>query len=199
MQLEDSSFCSVSSDLLPTITFILLAFRFLLSSLLLILALTRTWKESVDMLRATKQWQPNRYMTLLARHGIIYFFTYVNGFLHLSYPSPTIPFYHVIHFPYTNNQLTHFLAELGIYFTIPCNSLSAEIISYWQASCPIMQESSQFALLISHSPQSCRGSSSACGSCIAMTFEGAGRGLTLDSDCPPTPHPIKTRYLQLRL
>ena len=90
----DSSFCTVSLDSIPsgTLAIFPLTFRFLLSGLLLILALARTLRESVDMHRATKQWQPNRYMTLLARHGTIYFFTYVNGFLHLPYPSPTTPF-----------------------------------------------------------------------------------------------------------
>ena len=147
---QDSSICSVSLDLLPSVTSTLLILRFLLNGLLLILALTRTWRELVDMHRATKQWQPNRYLTLLARHGISYFFTYVNGFLYLSYPSLTIPFYHVIHFPYTNNRLTHFLAELEIYFTMPCNSSSANTSSTkTRSSHSIMQISSRFALLTS--------------------------------------------------
>jgi hypothetical protein len=40
------------------------------------------------MYKATKQWQPNQYMRLLVKHGIIYFFTYVNRFIYLSPPAP---------------------------------------------------------------------------------------------------------------
>ena len=50
---------------------------FLFSVLLLILALVQTLKQSIDMYKATKQWQPNRYMELLVKDGIIYFVLYV--------------------------------------------------------------------------------------------------------------------------
>ena len=82
-QIQDSSFCSVLLNIPPNVTLYFLIPRFLLSGLLLILAVTQTLRESIDMYRATKQWQPNRYLKLLARHGIIYFFTYVGGFLHI--------------------------------------------------------------------------------------------------------------------
>ena len=51
--------------------------RFILSITLLILAVIQTLKHSVEMYRATKQWQPNRYMQLLVRDGILYFLLYV--------------------------------------------------------------------------------------------------------------------------
>lgn len=82
-QIQDSSFCSVLLNIPPNVTLYFLIPRFLLSGLLLVLAVTQTLRESIDMYRATKQWQPNRYLKLLARHGIIYFFTYVGGFLHI--------------------------------------------------------------------------------------------------------------------
>jgi len=47
--------------------------RFLVSVTLLILAVTRTLRQLVDMYKATKQWQPNRYMNLFTRDGIFYF------------------------------------------------------------------------------------------------------------------------------
>ena len=34
-------------------------------------------RQSVQMYRVTKQWQLNRYMTLLVQQGIFYFFAYV--------------------------------------------------------------------------------------------------------------------------
>ena len=51
---------------------------FLFSALLLILALIQTLKQSVEMYKATKQWQPNRYVKLLVKDGIIYFVLYVS-------------------------------------------------------------------------------------------------------------------------
>ena len=47
--------------------------NFLFSALLLILALIQTLKQSMEMYKATKQWQPNRYMKQLVKDGIIYF------------------------------------------------------------------------------------------------------------------------------
>lgn len=57
------------------------------ASLLLILALIQTLKQSWDMYKATKKWQPNRYIKLLMRDGIIYFVLYVALlFYHFSSP-----------------------------------------------------------------------------------------------------------------
>ena len=76
--LNSSAICAVSLDPPPNITAYFLIPRFLLNVLLLVLALTQTVKESVGMYKATKRWQPNRYIKLLAKHGVIYFLTYVN-------------------------------------------------------------------------------------------------------------------------
>ena len=57
---------------------------FLFSALLLILALIQTLKQSIDMYKATKQWQPNRYMKLLIKDGIIYYVLYVISFFYHS-------------------------------------------------------------------------------------------------------------------
>ena len=51
--------------------------RLTLSAMLLILAGGQTIKQSVDMYKATKQWQPNRYMQQLTQDGILYFLMYV--------------------------------------------------------------------------------------------------------------------------
>jgi len=42
--------------------------------LLLTLALVPTAKQSIAMYKATKQWQPNRYMSLIVREGVFYLF-----------------------------------------------------------------------------------------------------------------------------
>jgi hypothetical protein len=51
--------------------------RFVLGATLVILAVIRTLKQSVEMYKATKQWQPNRYIQQFVKDGIVYFFTYV--------------------------------------------------------------------------------------------------------------------------
>lgn len=51
--------------------------RFVLSGVLLILAVTQTVKQSIGMYKATKQWLPNKYMQQLTSDGILYFLVYV--------------------------------------------------------------------------------------------------------------------------
>ena len=55
--------------------------RFLISFALLILAVVRTLKQSVEMYNATRQWQPNQYIKIFVRDGIFYFFVYVSFIL----------------------------------------------------------------------------------------------------------------------
>ena len=43
------------------------------------------------MYKATKEWQPNRYMQLFARDGILYFLVYVSPFPFLSVPFVSSP------------------------------------------------------------------------------------------------------------
>ena len=47
--------------------------NFILGVALLILAVMQTLKQSFYMYKATKHWQPNQYMKLLVRDGIVYF------------------------------------------------------------------------------------------------------------------------------
>ncbi|KAF8449462.1 hypothetical protein L210DRAFT_863951 [Boletus edulis BED1] len=47
--------------------------RLVLAAALVILAVTQTVRQSVEMYKATKKWQLNRYMQLLVRDGIFYF------------------------------------------------------------------------------------------------------------------------------
>ncbi|KAF8556921.1 hypothetical protein OG21DRAFT_507966 [Imleria badia] len=47
--------------------------RFVMGVTLLLLAVIQTCKQSLQMYRATKRWQPNRYMQQLVKDGIIYF------------------------------------------------------------------------------------------------------------------------------
>ncbi|KAF8135444.1 hypothetical protein EV363DRAFT_1395946 [Boletus edulis] len=49
------------------------ALRLVLSAALIISAVSQTLKQSFEMYKATKQWQPNRYMQKLLGDGILYF------------------------------------------------------------------------------------------------------------------------------
>ncbi|KAI9456196.1 hypothetical protein HD554DRAFT_2078122 [Boletus coccyginus] len=73
--LSNPSFCTPFLNVPPNLTVYFMIPRFVLSVVLLVLALAQTLKQSVEMYKATEQWQPNRYMQLLVRDGIIYFFT----------------------------------------------------------------------------------------------------------------------------
>lgn len=55
--------------------------RLILAALLLILTVTQTLKQSIEMYKATMQWQPNQYMMFLVKEGILYFILYVLLFL----------------------------------------------------------------------------------------------------------------------
>ena len=80
VQLMDFSVCSTTASNIPFMLDVYEALpRFILGAMLLILAVTQTLKQSVNMYKATKRWQPNRYMQRLAKDGIIYFLVYVSA------------------------------------------------------------------------------------------------------------------------
>lgn len=59
-------------------------FRSVLSVAIFALSVFQTMKQSVNMYKATKLWQPNQYMQQLVTDGTIYFLAYVSSFnLHL--------------------------------------------------------------------------------------------------------------------
>ena len=72
----NSSVCSaLYNPPSPLWTYLIPALIF--AVVLLVLGLVQTLKQSICMYKATKKWQPNRYMKLLVRDGIIYFLLYV--------------------------------------------------------------------------------------------------------------------------
>lgn len=96
VQIQDFSICSAFVNIPSGITTYATIPRFIIGAMSLILALIRTVSDSVGMYKATKQWQPNRYIKLLARDGIVYFFVYVvlpislpANLAHTLYLSPT--------------------------------------------------------------------------------------------------------------
>ncbi|KAF8131832.1 hypothetical protein EV363DRAFT_1164341 [Boletus edulis] len=73
-QVLDFSFCFDWYINTPaTLTMYHAAPRLVLSAVLVILAVSQTLKQSFEMYKATKQWQPNRYMQKLVGDGILYF------------------------------------------------------------------------------------------------------------------------------
>ena len=61
--------------------------RFILSAMLLILAVAQSSRQLLLMYKATKQWHLNRYMQRLTADGILYFVVYA-----FSFPSHSFPF-----------------------------------------------------------------------------------------------------------
>lgn len=55
--------------------------RFVLSVMLFILAILRTWRQTLQMYKATKQWQLNRLMQQLMEDSVLYFLVYVHSFV----------------------------------------------------------------------------------------------------------------------
>ena len=84
----------VSSSFGITVVQVLTVLRFVLCVLLLILAVISSLKESVVLYKATKQWQPNRYIQLLVKDGILYFLVYVFLFPFIQFHSLPSHFSH---------------------------------------------------------------------------------------------------------
>ena len=84
----DFSFCYYSGDMTPYLAIYYVAIpRQILGVVLFILAVTQALRQSINMYKATKHWQPNKYMALLVRDGILDFFLYVS--LLFFYHSPS--------------------------------------------------------------------------------------------------------------
>ncbi|KAF8452901.1 hypothetical protein L210DRAFT_3639344 [Boletus edulis BED1] len=70
-QVSDFSFCNINIP--PTLPVYRAAPRLVLSVALVSFAVSQALKQSFEMYKATKQWQPNRYMQKLVADGILYF------------------------------------------------------------------------------------------------------------------------------
>ena len=92
----DVAFCNISLSNSPLqLLWGIATLRLGLGVMLLILAVISTLMESVALYKATKQWQPNHYMQLFVRDGILYFFAYVSPLFFLSVLFITITFSHL--------------------------------------------------------------------------------------------------------
>ena len=92
LHIMDLSLCDASMPVIPGISATIP--WLVLDAMLFILAITQTLMQSVNMYKATKQWQPNWYMKWLARDGILYFLVYVLAFLFLSFLFVAVTFAH---------------------------------------------------------------------------------------------------------
>jgi len=71
-QVLDSSACIDMYTVMGPYFKYVVIYPTLFDLLLLVLALIPTMKESIAMYKATKRWQPNRYMSLIAKEGVFY-------------------------------------------------------------------------------------------------------------------------------
>ncbi|KIJ07007.1 hypothetical protein PAXINDRAFT_103148 [Paxillus involutus ATCC 200175] len=65
--------------------------RLVLGVILCTLAVAKFVRQSLDMHKAIKQWQPNRYLELLTRESVLYFIAYVHLPLYEAEPTLTLP------------------------------------------------------------------------------------------------------------
>ena len=85
IQVTDFTICTASfSEASLPLLFLYRILQFILSVALLGFALIQVLKQSFEMYKATKQWQPNKYLQQLITDGIIYFLVYVFLFCTLS-------------------------------------------------------------------------------------------------------------------
>ncbi|KAF8126711.1 hypothetical protein EV363DRAFT_560283 [Boletus edulis] len=111
-QVLNVSFCNVSYINAPaTLQVYRVAPRLVLSTALVILAVSQTLKQSFEMYKATMQWQPNRYMRKLVGDGIIYFF--VNVLYQIDY------LFALVVAPTNNPALFHTFLYIIFYTLIP--------------------------------------------------------------------------------
>ena len=94
VEVIDKSFCKISLSDAPSLDLMwsISSLRIVLGVVLLLLAVISTLKQAVVWYKATKQWQPNHYMQLFVKDGILYFLAYVSPFP--SLPFITITFSH---------------------------------------------------------------------------------------------------------
>ena len=85
IQVTDFTICTASFNkaLLPSLILYKIV-QFILSVALLSFAVIQVLKQSFEMYKATKQWQPNKYLQQLVTDGFMYFFVYVFLFYTLS-------------------------------------------------------------------------------------------------------------------
>ena len=78
VQLGGFSFCNVFTTAPFLLALSSLIVRLIMGVTLLILPVIQTLKQSIQIYRASKQWQPNRYIQQFMKDGIVYFFMYVS-------------------------------------------------------------------------------------------------------------------------
>ncbi|KAF8126625.1 hypothetical protein EV363DRAFT_1298648 [Boletus edulis] len=86
----------------PVLYFYLLGLRATISIMLLGLAAIQTLKQSVEMYQVTKQWNPNQYMQLLVKDGILYFVVNTIFNITTAIPTNTIPLLFILSLSYVS-------------------------------------------------------------------------------------------------
>ena len=97
VQVIDVAFCNMSlsnGSLQQLLGMARAVLQTVLGTLLLILAVISTLKESIVMYKATKKWHPNHYMQLFVKDGILYFIVYVCLPSPLSFSS--VHYHHIL-------------------------------------------------------------------------------------------------------
>ncbi|KAF8437509.1 hypothetical protein L210DRAFT_1026475 [Boletus edulis BED1] len=123
-QVFGSSFCDLSEPRNSLHNIYPLGVRLPLGVIMLVFAVTQTSKQSVQMYKATKQWQPNKYMQLFVKDGIYYFLGYVT--LSPLFRPQAFPSHPTTHLTVVESRIQLLISDpvlLGIVFRLSCISL----------------------------------------------------------------------------
>jgi len=88
-----SSFCAYEyTQFTPTWTRVVIILQMIYGGVLCMLASAQFARQSLEIYRSTKQWHLNRYMNLLVRQGVVYFFAFfLLNLLNLLYGFHMLP------------------------------------------------------------------------------------------------------------
>jgi hypothetical protein len=150
VQVLGFAFCNISAGSPPSqLLWCIAALRLVLGAIFLILAVTSSLKASVMMYKATKKWQPNHYMQLFVKDGILYFLVYVSPLPFLSVLFITITFSHPCYsqlpatkklITWTSRNIIFNLTQVWLQDVITISSTSQLVLSLltYITLCPIM-------------------------------------------------------------
>jgi hypothetical protein len=150
VQVIDVAFCNISVGSPPSqLLWCIVTLRLVLGAILSILAVTSSLKESVMMYKATKKWQPNHYMQLFVKDGILYFLVYVSPLPFLSVPFITIIFSHPCYsqlpatkklITWTSRNIIFNVTEVWLQDAVTTSSTSQLVVTLlsFTTLCPIM-------------------------------------------------------------
>ena len=90
-QVLNYSICEFQIVVLFSVILLQTAAQVILGTLMCLLAVIQSIRESLQMYRVTERFEISRYLSLLTRDGILYFLAYVHSLVLRAIPFPMLP------------------------------------------------------------------------------------------------------------